>query len=51
MKVLREGIHKIGYPSSFIVMEEEDQKGVLRERYEELKLKQTDLTFKRIEII
>lgn len=48
VKVLREDIHKIGYPPSFIIMDEEDQKNVLREIYEELKLKQTDLTFKKV---
>lgn len=48
VKVLREDIHKIGYPSSFIIMDEEDQKSVLREIFEELKLKQTDLTFKDV---
>lgn len=48
VKVLREAIHKIAYPSSFIIMDEEDQKSVLREIYEELKLKQTDLTFKKV---
>lgn len=48
VKVLREDIHKIGYPSSYIIMDEEDQKTILREIYEELGLKQTDLTFKSI---
>lgn len=48
VKVLREDIHKIGYPASFIIMDEEDQKTVLREIYEELGLKQADFTFKTI---
>lgn len=48
VKILREDIHKIGYPSSYIIMDEEDQKTILREIYEELGLKQTDLTFKSI---
>jgi len=48
VKVLREDIHKIGYPASFIIMDEEDQKNILREIYEELGLKQADLTFKTI---
>ena len=51
VKVLRVDIHKISYSSSFIIINEEDQKRVLRERYEELKLKQTNLIFMRIEII
>ena len=45
VKVLREDISKIAYPSSFIIMDEEDQKIILREIYEELGLKQTDMTF------
>lgn len=48
VKILREDIHKIGYPSSYIIMDEEDQKTILWEIYEELGLKQTDLTFKSI---
>lgn len=48
VKVLREDIHKIGYPSSYIIMDEEDQKTILREIYEELGLKQTNLTFGNI---
>ncbi len=48
VKILREDIHKIGYPASFIVMDEEDQKTILREIYDELGLKQSDYTFKTI---
>lgn len=45
VKVLREDISKIAYPTGFIIMDEEDQKSLLREIYEETRLRQTDLTF------
>lgn len=48
VKVLREDIHKIGYPASYVIMDKEDQKTILREIYEELGLKQTVLTFKQV---
>ena len=48
VKVLREDIDKIAYPRNFIIMDQEDQKTLLREIYEELGLKQTDLTFDRM---
>lgn len=48
VKVLREDIHKIGYPASYIIMDEEDQKTVMREIYEELGLKQANMTFKKV---
>lgn len=47
-KILREEIHKIGYPHSFIIMDEEDRKAVLREIYGELGVNHTDLTFKSL---
>lgn len=47
VKVLREDIHKIGYPASYVIMDKEDQKNILREIYEELGIKQTVLTFKQ----
>ena len=47
VKVLREDIHKIGYPASYVIMDKEDQKTILREIYEELGIKQTVLTFKQ----
>lgn len=48
VKILREDISKIAYPQGFIIMDTEDQKTVLREIYEELGLKQTDLTFDQV---
>lgn len=48
VKVLREDIYKMGYPSSFIIMDGEDQKMLLREIYEELKIKETGLKFKEL---
>lgn len=45
VKVLREDISKIAYPSGFIIMDEEDQKTLLREIYEEIGLRLSDLTF------
>ncbi|MEG0467871.1 MAG: UvrD-helicase domain-containing protein [Mucinivorans sp.] len=48
VKILREDIPKICYPSSFIIMDVEDQKSILREVYNELNLKHGDFTFKDI---
>lgn len=45
VKVLREDIDKIAYPRGFVIMDGEDQKTLLREIYEELNIKQTDMTF------
>lgn len=38
VKVLREDIHHINYPKNFIILDEEDQKEILKEVYEELGL-------------
>ena len=48
VRILREDINKLGYPSSFTIMDEEDQKSIMREIYEELHLKQSDLTFAKV---
>ena len=48
VKVLREDIHKLSYPSSFIIMDTEDQKQVLREIYAELNLKHADAPYSKI---
>lgn len=39
VKVLREDIHTLQYPSGFKILDEEDQKNILREVYEEFGIK------------
>jgi len=46
-RVLREDINKIQYPKSFIIMDVEDQKTILREVFAELNLTSKDYTFKQ----
>jgi DNA helicase-2/ATP-dependent DNA helicase PcrA len=46
VKVLREDINKINYPKSFIIMDVDDQKTVLRQVYNELGFTSKDITFK-----
>ncbi len=48
VRVLREDINKIKYPKSFVIMDIEDQKTVLRQIYTELELTQKELTFKQV---
>lgn len=48
VRVLREDINKIQYPKSFIIMDVEDQKTILREVFSELNLTSKDFTFKQI---
>lgn len=48
VRVLREDINKIQYPKSFMIMDVEDQKIILRQIYSELDLKQKDYTFKQV---
>lgn len=38
VKVLREDIHHINYPKNFMILDEDDQKSILKEVYEELGL-------------
>ncbi|KOS68171.1 ATP-dependent DNA helicase PcrA [Lysinibacillus contaminans] len=38
VKVLREDIHHINYPKNFMILDEDDQKDILKEVYEELGL-------------
>ena len=47
-RVLREDINKIQYPKSFIIMDVEDQKTILREVFAELNLTSKDYTFKQV---
>jgi len=46
VRVLREDINKIQYPKSFVIMDVEDQKTLLRQIFSELKITSKDLTFK-----
>lgn len=48
VRVLREDIHKIQYPKNFVIMDSEDQKAILRDIFEELKLDSKNYTFKQI---
>lgn len=48
VKILREDINKIQYPKSFIIMDVEDQKTIIREVFNELGLNSKDLTFKQV---
>ena len=47
VKILREDINKVHYPKSFIILDVEDQKTILREIFNELKISSKDLTFKQ----
>ncbi|MDR2058346.1 MAG: UvrD-helicase domain-containing protein [Dysgonamonadaceae bacterium] len=47
VRVLREDIHKVQYPRNFIILDTEDQKAILRDVYEELKLDSRNFTFKQ----
>lgn len=46
--VLKEDIHRLNYPQNFMVMDEEDQKAILQEVYEELHLGLKDYTFQNM---
>lgn len=48
VRVLREDINKIQYPKSFIIMDVEDQKSILREVFNELGLNSKVFTFKQV---
>lgn len=48
VKILREDIHKIGYPKQFVIMDVEDQKAILRDIYEEYGFNAKDFTFKEL---
>jgi DNA helicase-2/ATP-dependent DNA helicase PcrA len=48
VKVLREDIHRFHYPKDFIILDEEDQKAILRDIYEELNLSLKYDTFNNI---
>ncbi len=48
VRVLREDINKVQYPKSFVIMDVEDQKTLLRQIFSELNLSQTDCTFKEV---
>lgn len=48
VRFLREEINKIQYPKSFIILDVEDQKTILREIFTELNISSKDLTFKQV---
>lgn len=47
VKVLREDINKMQYPKSFVILDTEDQKTILREVYSELQITSRDIKFKQ----
>lgn len=47
VKFLREEIHHLYFSKSFVILDEEDQKGLLKEVYEELNLNSNELPYKR----
>ena len=47
VRFLRQEINKIHYPKSFIILDVEDQKTILREIFNELNINSKDLTFKK----
>ncbi len=48
VRVLREDINKLQYPKSFIIMDVEDQKTLLRQVFSELNISSKDYTFKNV---
>jgi len=48
VRVLREDINKIQYPKTFVIMDVEDQKTILRQIYNELNISQKAHTFKQV---
>jgi len=48
VRVLREDINKILFPKNFLIMDEEDQKTLLREIYNDFNITLKDLTYKQI---
>lgn len=47
-RVLKEDINRLYYPNNFIILDEEDQKAVIKEIYEELNLDRRDGTYEEI---
>lgn len=48
VRFLREEINKIHYPKSFIILDVEDQKTILRDVFTELNITSKELTFKQV---
>jgi DNA helicase II / ATP-dependent DNA helicase PcrA len=48
VRVLRGDINKIQYPKTFVIMDVEDQKTILRQIYNELNISQKEHTFKQV---
>ena len=47
VQVLREDIHVLNYPKEFVILDNEDQKSLLRKIYEDCNLSSTNLSFKK----
>ena len=48
VKILREDIHRLRYPKTFSIVDTEDQKAILRESYENLRITSSDITYKNM---
>ena len=46
VKILREEIYRIGWPSRFRILDEEDQETILKRVYKTLNITKSDITFK-----
>ncbi len=47
VKILREEIHYIGWPSRFRILDEEDQESILKRVYKTLNITKNEITFKK----
>jgi len=47
VKLLREEIYRLCFQKNFVILDDEDQKGILKDIYEELGLTVKDLTYKK----
>ncbi len=47
VKVLREDINKMQYPKQFVILDAEDQKTILKDVYEELRINSKDYSYKQ----
>jgi len=46
LKILKEEIFRINYPKTFSIIDSEDQKDILKDVYEKLEIKSTEITYK-----
>ncbi|MBR5468983.1 MAG: UvrD-helicase domain-containing protein [Paludibacteraceae bacterium] len=48
VKILREDIYRLGYPTQFIIADSEDQKALLKEVFEKLNIKSDRTNYKKV---